>query len=185
MSEIKKIDYSSLYNLLLREVQNDVLQEVEPGLYTSIANFVSKLKSEGYDGIQSKVKDELIKIITDMTSLLLKARIEKAIKSANYDDANLLDEEKYILDSEAELHDRRELILSTALNGRIKLLESISKNHKTKPTVVRFLKSIDEIVGADSQTYGPFEAEDIGTIPYENAQTLISKKMATKVRWED
>ncbi|MFQ6025759.1 MAG: hypothetical protein ACE5JT_04525 [Nitrosopumilaceae archaeon] len=185
MSEIKKIDSGYLYNLLLREVENDTIQEVGPNLYTGIGNFVTKLKSEGYEGVEAKVKDGLVKIITDMTSLLLKVRIEKAIKSADRDHTNLLDEEKYILDSEAELQDRRELILSATLNGRIKLLESISENHKRKPMVVRFLQSIDQMEGSDQQTYGPFEAEDVGTIPYENAQTLISKNLATKVRWED
>ena len=51
--------------------------------------------------------------------------------------------------------------------------------------MIRFLSEVDEIVGADLEKYGPFKAEDIATIPYENAQALIAKKIATKVRWED
>ena len=42
-----------------------------------------------------------------------------------------------------------------------------------------------EIIGVDLEKYGPFKTEDIATIPYENAQALISKNIATKVRWED
>ncbi|MDX1596919.1 MAG: hypothetical protein R3327_08290, partial [Nitrosopumilaceae archaeon] len=71
------------------------------------------------------------------------------------------------------------------INGRSQLLESISYNHKTKTVVVRFLKDMDELVGVDLQKYGPFQPEDIATIPYENAQALISKKIVTKVRWGD
>ena len=41
------------------------------------------------------------------------------------------------------------------------------------------------MVGADLAKYGPFKAEDVATIPYENAQALISKNVATKIRWED
>jgi len=185
MSEAKKIESGVLYNLLQREIENDSIQKLDPNFYTNVGGFVTKLKNEKYDGVEAKVKQQLVKIVTDMTSLILKTRIEKAIKSENHDDSNLLDQEKYILDSEDELQDRKELILSATLNGRIKLLESISENHKTKPIVVRFLKSTDQIVGVDTQTYGPFEIEDVGTIPYENAQALISKKIATKVRWED
>ena len=65
------------------------------------------------------------------------------------------------------------------------LLELLAENHKIKKVVIRFLSEVDEIVGADLEKYGPFKAEDIATIPYENAQALIAKKIAIKVRWED
>ena len=81
--------------------------------------------------------------------------------------------------------ERREMILSSVLNGKSKLLETIAKNHKTKSTVVRFLKEMEQMVGSDLEKYGPFKAEDVATIPFENAQALIAKKLAAKVRWED
>ncbi|MEK6930017.1 MAG: hypothetical protein AABZ42_05050, partial [Thermoproteota archaeon] len=98
---------------------------------------------------------------------------------------NLLDEEKFILDAEEEQRERIEMILSATINGKSKFLESISQNHKTKTVVIRFLQEVDEIIGADLEKYGPFKTEDIATIPYENAQALIAKNIATKVRWED
>ena len=119
------------------------------------------------------------------SSILLKFRIAKVIESNNADYTNLLDEEKFILDAHIEMEERREMILSSVLNGKSKLLESIAKNHKTKSTVVRFLKEMDQLVGADLEKYGPFKAEDVATLPYENAQALIAKKLAAKVRWED
>ncbi len=76
------------------------------------------------------------------------------------------------------------MIINATINGKIKLLESISKKHKTKPVVVRFIKEMDEMVGADLEKYGPFKTEDIATIPYENAKALISKNIAVKVRLE-
>ena len=62
-------------------------------------------------------------MITEMTSLFLKIRLEKAV----LDDSNkssLLAEEKYILDSQKEMEERRETILSKILSGKSKLLES-------------------------------------------------------------
>ena len=185
MSESKKIDVNLLYTILLRETENDALQEVSSDLYTSISNFVGQLKSEGYDGVEAKVKTALVNMITDMTSLLLKLRLTKVIEPNKSDYSNLLNEEKFILDAQIEMEERREMILSSVLNGKSKLLESIAKNHKTKSTVVRFLKEMDQMVGADLEKYGPFKAEDVATIPYENAQALIAKKLAAKVRWED
>ncbi len=185
MSEIKKIDASSLFSILLREIENDSVQEIDPKLYISIADFLGKLKNQGYDGIESKIKDSLVRLITDMTSLLLKIRIEKAIKAAELDYSNLLDEERYILDSEDELRQRKDTILAATLNGRLKLLETVAKNHKSRSIIVRFLKSIDQIIGADLEKYGPFEAEDVTTLPFENARALIAKKIAVKISWED
>lgn len=185
MSEIKKIDVNSLYNILLREIENDSVQEIDSQLYYSISDLLGKLKNQGYDGIESKIKDSLVKIITDMVSLLLKIRIEKAVKSKELDYSNLLDEERYILDSDDELRQRKDIVLSATLNGRLKLLETVSKNHKSRSIVVRFLKPIDQIVGSDLEKYGPFDAEDVATLPFENATALIGKKIAVKISWED
>jgi DNA replication factor GINS len=52
---------------------------------------------------------------------------------------------------------------------------------KAKGMVVRFLKEVPEIVGADMKTYGPFKAEDIATLPVENAKALIKQEVAMEV----
>ena len=179
-----EINVNSLYGIVLRETENDTTQELDPILYQSISEFLGKLKREEYDNVEKKIKDTLIEMTTNLTSLLLKIRLEKAIENES-DYENLLDEEKFILDADNEMKDRREMILAGILNGKSKLLESIAQNHKTKSVVVRFLQEMDQIVGADLEKYGPFKTEDIATIPYENAQALMAKKIVTKVRWED
>ena len=84
MSETKKIDVNSLYAILQLEIENDPVQEIDPELYSSIGELISNLKNQGYDGIESKIKNSLVKIVTDMVTLLLKIRIEKAIKSNDF-----------------------------------------------------------------------------------------------------
>jgi DNA replication factor GINS len=185
MSETKKFDVNSLYSILLRETENDTVQELDPKYYHNIADFLGNLKNQDYDGVESKITESLVKTVTDLTSLLLKIRIEKAINSEELDYTNLLDEERFILDSEDELRQRKDTILSATLNGRLKLLETVANNHRSRSVVVRFLKPIDQIVGTDLQTYGPFEAEDVATLPFENARALINKKVAVKIIWED
>ncbi len=185
MSGSKEIDIRLLYGIVLRETDNEAIQEVDHNLYTLISEFIGKLKKEEYDNIEAKIKEGLVDIITNLTSLLLNMRLEKAKNSETMDFSNLLDEEKFVLDGEEEIRERTEMILSATLNGKIKLLESISQKHKTKSIVVRFLKEVDQIVGADLEKYGPFKTEDVATLPYENAHALISKNMAMKVRLED
>jgi len=185
MSETKKIDVNSLYTILQLEIENDTVQEIDPHLYSNIGQLLGNLKNQGYDGIESKIKTSLVEIITDMITLLLKIRIEKAVRSKELDYSNLLDEERFILDSEDELRQRKEIILAATLNGRLKLLETVANNHRTRSIVIRFLKPIDQIIGSDLKRYGPFDVEDVATLPFENALALISKKIAVKVSWED
>ena len=185
MSEPNEITISLLYSIVQREAENDSIQELNQNLYSTISNFLGKLKREEYDSIEGKIKDEQLRMATELTQLLLDLRLDKATQNEPSDLSNLLDEEKFILDSEDEKKERREMILSATINGKEKFLESISLQHKTRSVVVRFLQGMDQIVGVDLEKYGPFNSEDIATIPYENAQALIAKKVATKVRWED
>ena len=114
----------------------------------------------------------------------MKLRLEKAIASSGVKKVGLIDEEKFVIESSNEMEERNEMVLSSTLNGKTKVLESISKNNKIKPISVRFLKDVEEFMGADSERYGSFNPEDIATIPNENAQELIIKKLAVKIHPE-
>jgi DNA replication factor GINS len=185
MSETNEIDLNKLHHVVLRETESDTIQEINPDFYRNLSDFIGDLKKQEFDGVESKIKETIIDTATELTSLLINIRLDKISKSDNIDFKNLLDEEKFILDAEEEQRERIEMILSATINGKSKFLESISQNHKTKTVVIRFLQEVDEIIGADLEKYGPFKTEDIATIPYENAQALIAKNIATKVRWED
>jgi DNA replication factor GINS len=180
MSETKKIDLNLLYSTLVREIENDTVQEIDSQFYRNLSEYLGKLKSESYDGIENKIKTRLVEMITKTVTLLIKTRISK-VSHGGLDLTNLLDEEKYIIESAQDQLERKEMILSATLNGRTKLLESVSKKHKTKPVSVRFLKDFDQFVGADFTKYGPYKAEEIATIPNENAQALVAKNITVKI----
>jgi DNA replication factor GINS len=185
MSEANQININSLHHTVLRETEDDSLLEIDPNFYRNLSDFIGNLRKQEFDGVENKIKNTLIEMTTELTSLLIKIRLDKISKSPNFEIGHLLDEEKFILDSQDEQRERTEMILSATINGKSKFLESLAQNHKTKKVVIRFLNEVDEIVGADLEKYGPFKTEDIATIPYENAQALIAKNIATKVRWED
>jgi len=52
-------------------------------------------------------------------------------------------------------------------------------NHKR--VVLRFIKNIPTIIGADMKTYGPFIAEDVASLPVENAKMLVKQGLAVSV----
>jgi DNA replication factor GINS len=117
MAEQNKININYLHTLALQESETDTIQEIDSNLYNSISDLIKNLKSEGYDGVNEKINQAMIKMISDTTSVLLKLRLEKAtLESSNQ--SVLLDEEKYILDSKKEMLERKEVILSGILNGK-------------------------------------------------------------------
>ena len=116
MSEQNKISINDLHRLALQELENDAIQEIHSDFYNSISKFLKNLKNEKHDGVEGKINQAMIGMITDITSTLLKLRLEKATLG-NSNKSVLLDEEKYILDSSAEMAERRETILSGILKG--------------------------------------------------------------------
>jgi DNA replication factor GINS len=184
MSE-NQIDIYSLHHLVQRESESDSLLDLNPNFYRNLSDYFGNLKKQEFDGVESKIKEKLIELSNDLTTILINIRLEKISSRNSMDYTNMLDEEKFIFDSQEEKEERIEMILSSTKNGKSKFLEHLAQNHKTKKIVIRFLSDVDEILGADLERYGPFKSEDIATIPYENAQALILKKVATKIRIED
>ena len=116
MSQQNEININYLHRLALQELESDAIQEINSGLYISISKLLKNLKNEKQDGIEGKLNQAMVDMIADITSILLKLRLEKATLG-NSSKSVLLDEEKYILDSRAKMVERRETILSGILKG--------------------------------------------------------------------
>ena len=177
-------DLNILYRITITELENNDIQKIDSEFYTILSQFLGKLKNEEYSGVEDKIKSGLVEKTSLLTELIMKLRLEKAIASSGVKKVGLIDEEKFVIESSNEMEERNEMVLSSTLNGKTKVLESISKNNKIKPISVRFLKDVEEFIGADSERYGSFNPEDIATIPNENAQELIIKKLAVKIHPE-
>jgi|TARA_B110000014_G_scaffold163279_1_gene115225 DNA replication factor GINS len=184
ISDAEVFDLNNLYRIALNEIENDEIQQINLEFYTVLSQSIGKLKTEEYSGIEAKIKTKLVEMTSLLTELILKIRLEKAT-TTDITKASLIDEEKFVIDSSDEMEERNEMILFSTLNGKTKVLESISQKHKTKPVSIRFLKDVEEIVAADSEKYGPFKSEDIATIPNKDAQELITKNLAVKVQLDD
>ena len=123
MSSLTKIDANLLYTVLKNEFEDNSIQKIDSNFYQKTAEFIGNLKNQEYDGIEAKIKNAMVEMATEMASLFLKIRLEKAGLDDS-DKSSLLAEEKYILDSQKEMEERKETILSRILNGKSKLLES-------------------------------------------------------------
>ncbi len=179
------IDVKSLYATLAREIENNPIQYIQPNTYRDIANMLSHLKGQGYDGIEAKVKNALTQLISDIATLLIYTRLEKIKNSTKIDYANITAEEQYIAVSEKELHLRFDQVLSATLDGRMKALEGIAFRARTMHVLLRFLRTMETISGIDNTRYGPFEEEDVAVLPFENAKKLIDQGVAIELPWLD
>ena len=51
----------------------------------------------------------------------------------------------------------------------------------TELVLVRFLQPLPAIMGIDMKAYGPFQPEELATIPRQNAENLIKRGIAKTV----
>jgi DNA replication factor GINS len=183
-----------VYNLLVTEIQIPTLQSIPIDTYQNIATLLGDIKGQGYEGIEAKIRDRMVEMISKSVQLLLECRHQK-LKEYPYetsssassatttvvDYSKLTDEEKYILDGEKESDKRRNAVIAATINGRPKVMESMSAKIRTKQIVIRFIKSMEQFIGVDMTKYGPFQEEDVAVLPFENARSFIEKGIAIEI----
>ena len=163
-----------VYKMLEKEIETPTLQSLEPDTFQKIAEALGGLKGQAYEGIEAKVRDEMVEMLATSSCLMIETRQSKMSSGDEpFDYSKLTDEEKYILDSKRESNKRIDEVIAALVKGRPKVLESISARMRSKQIVVRFLKPIEAFVGIDMNKYGPYAQEDVATLPFENARSII------------
>ena len=100
MSESNPVDINSLHHIVLREIEDDSILEIDPNFYRNLADFIGNLQKQEFDGVENKIKDTMVEMVTELTSLLIEIRLDKISKNSDLEISYLLDEEKFILDSQ-------------------------------------------------------------------------------------
>jgi DNA replication factor GINS len=171
-----------VYKILEKEIETPTLQSIEADTFQKIAEALGSLKSQAYEGIESKVRDKMVEMFATSACLMIETRQSKMSSGDEpMDYSKLTDEEKYILDGKRESNKRIAEVIAALAKGRPKVLESISARMRSKQIVVRFLKPIEAFVGIDMNKYGPYEQEDVATLPFENARSIIDGGGAIEV----
>ena len=188
----KRIDLDIILELLKKERQITKIQAISPDIYKQVAQLIKELSIQKYEGLESDVHNELIQMIILSTKSLIELRTRKLLENSNGnfsshpslstdDYSNLTDEEKYIFVEEQKVSQRKDLILQSLTAGNVNNLDSISNIIRSKMIILRFLESIDPFMGVDMAKYGPFIKEDIAILPFENARSLIERKVAIEI----
>jgi len=205
------ITYETLFELLQREKERADLQKLEPMFFNDVINYIKDkkkvldAKSNSLFPLDERKKTErqlenIHKIIKEIYERREKKIISLALdksrtKSNLIDTTALLKEEKAVFEAlTAILDNYRGAILDSVLNEKMPFMEinepRPKEDFKTalelkKPTkLVRFTYQIPKFVGPELEEYGPFEEEDIASLPAEVAEVLISKGKVEEIRAE-
>jgi len=171
-----------VYRLLKREIETSSLQQIDPDTFQKIAELLGTLKGQGYEGVEAKVRDRLTELLANSARLLIESRLYKLRSHLELVDySKLTDEEKYALDGMSDSAARIDEVISATIKGRVKVLESIAVKVRSKQVLVRFLKPIESFVGVDMNKYGPFQQEDVASLPLENARSIVGSGLAVQV----
>ena len=188
----KKIDLDFILELLKKETQIPKIQGLSSDVYRKIAQLIKELSVQKYEDLELDVHNELIRLLILSTKSLIELRTHKLLEnsygkhlphpSLSTDDySKLTDEEKYIFEEERKVSQRKDLIVQSLINGNVNNLDSISRIIRSKMIIIRFLESTDQFMGVDMAKYGPFIKEDVAILPFENARSLIERKVAVEI----
>ncbi|HEX6378957.1 MAG TPA: hypothetical protein VFZ60_07760 [Nitrososphaeraceae archaeon] len=187
----KKIDLDFIMELLKKETQIPKIQGMSPDIYKKIAQLIKELSIQKYENIELDVHHELIRLLVLSTRSLIELRTRKLLENSNAnlpypslstdDYSKLTDEEKYIFEEERKVSQRKDLIIESLIDGNVNNLDSISRIIRSKMIIIRFLESTDQFMGVDMAKYGPFIKEDVAILPFENARSLIERKVAVEI----
>jgi len=187
----KKIDLDFIMELLKKETQIPKIQGMSPDIYKKIAQMIKELSIQKYENLELDVHHELIRLLVLSTKSLIELRTQKLLENSNAnlpypslstdDYSKLTDEEKYIFEEERKVSQRKDLIIQSLIDGNVNNLDSISRIIRSKMIIIRFLESTDQFMGVDMAKYGPFIKEDVAILPFENARSLIERKVAVEI----
>jgi DNA replication factor GINS len=173
-----------VFKMLKKEIEAPSLQAIEHDTFQKMASSLGNLKGQGYEGVEAKIRDRMAELLASCAKLLIEARQAKIRSGEPLDYSKLTDEEKYMLDGKRESERRMSEVVAATVKGRPKVLESISARMRSKQIVVRFLKQTEAFVGIDMSKYGPFQTEDVASLPFENARSIIEGGGAVEVHVE-
>jgi DNA replication factor GINS len=179
--------YKELFEIWKREKDDDELTKLPPNFYFQVADYMRRLREEERMIDKKTLKASLLKIemhnAKHIVRELAKIRYQKLIRFLAMDKKIPLkgltvhERDIFAKGSLPPINELRDLV-ENALRG---CLTEGSVERAQKMAVVRFLKEVPAIIGADMKAYGPFKCEDVASLPFENVKILIKQKLVEKI----
>ena len=168
------------------ELQTAALLQLPRDFYSKISIYSQKLRRSAGSNT-SEVANRLIakqaRMIDSMARQLLVVRAKKATQQQAL--LQLLPEERYVCSAQRRFQRRFDAFVEAVSAGQPSFIEFAHRKEAERNVSVRFTKHVDELVGLDLRRYGPFEAEDVASLPAANADILIAGGDALEINTRD
>jgi DNA replication factor GINS len=186
--------YNELYAAWRREVDEASLGSLPPDFYVRIADYLKRVREENRLSDKKSVKacllDHEAKNVVLMLEELLWARYKKLLEAVSQNQKPLFES---LTVEEAKMCESFTAFTSAYQKFTVDLLQSQTSQTAAqtvakaetevghKRVTLRFTKNIPAIMGTDMKSYGPFLAEDVASLPVENAKVLVKQGLAVLV----
>jgi len=202
--------YDQLYAAWHREIEDATLGGLSPDFYTKIFEYLKRIRDENRTLDKKTVKVSLLeheaKNVEHMLRELLDLRYKKILKTItrlHKAPIELLTvEEIKMCESFVEFSNTYQQFTKNLLRCEqtpitVTILQQTTSpttqavlgNKEFKPPThvthkrqtVRFVKNIPAIMGADMKSYGPFNMDDVASLPTLNAQILAKQGLVVLI----
>jgi DNA replication initiation complex subunit (GINS family) len=168
------ITFETIRKIQIEEKTLSKLAKLPENFYNNVSRYLEQKRRIGEGRKDNEIKN-LERIIEDIFNRRERKIVLSALLSArtNIPPENLTDEEEKFFES----------IMQIIKSRRENILNKILKSPEDKLMVkVVFKKDVDEFVGSDLKTYGPFKANDVAEIPEENFKIFLDMGIVEEVR---
>lgn len=164
------------------EAQSAALLQLPNDFYSKISAYSQKLRRSSGSG-NSEVAVRLIArqagMIESMAREILALRARKATQQNAL--LQLLPEERYVCSTQQKFQRRFDTFVDAVSAGQPSFIEFAHRSEAERNMTVRFTKHVNELVGFDLRRYGPFETDDVASIPAANADILVAGGDAVEI----
>lgn len=182
--------YDEVFAAWRFEVENAELGGLPPDFYARVAEYVQRIRDESRMLDKKAVKANLLgrelEHVQRMLGELVWARYHKLVRlvteSQKVPSELLTTEEAALCSGFLSFAEAYHAFVKKLVQGQVlevAVAEKTSQPHNR--VALRFLKAIPAVVGADMKTYGPFLAEDVASLPVENAKVLVKRGLAEAI----
>jgi DNA replication initiation complex subunit (GINS family) len=186
--------YNELYSAWRREIEESLLGQLPSDFYARTADYLRHIGEESNMIDKKSLKVNLLEHeaqnVKRMLEELIWARYKKLVRTITQSQtlpSDLLTvEEVKMGESFATFTGAYQKFAKDLMQGQTakvadKIDAQVDAEVVHKRVTLRFMKSIPAIIGSDMKSYGPFAAEDVGSLPVENAKMLVKQGLAVSI----
>jgi len=184
--------YARLLEAWRKERRSSDLQPLPDGFFAEMTEYASKMrednrmidKSSLLGRIAEKENENAEKMLRELFEARLGKIVEAELEHVAIAGTSLTNAERSFLNDLRGLFSNHEVRLKSILMGRVPQVDAKPPS-RAGIKVVRFLQAVPAIMGIDMKTYGPFNPEDVVSLPAENAENLIRRGIAKQVEIQE